>query len=419
MMNFILTITLCLHALYISAMSILGLTDERYGALFSTAVMLFTVISIAYIIMRELSNKKDRKGSILPYFIPIVFIFFYILNKATNTHLNQAASFTQFLSSMSYATSAIYIATYCYRFSKLDSILKNMNIVMIVITIAITISIPEILSAGVVSFGLGTYQTLSYLSAFAFGMNLYNILASGNNQKFKFQKYKAYKIIEIFFLIIQIIGVFISGGRGGAVLLFANTFVLFYILSRHNLKRLIAFIIIFVPILYFTLINVSPGLANMIETRTERTFSYIGDDGLDLSETSGRDIVYSAALGMFAEKPLLGYGFYEQFDILMKRFNAPYVHNIVIEVALQGGVVLLIIFTYLFIKHFKKLKTYLKTHKEHTLFVIIYLYAILFLMFSGTYLGSTYFWFAMTYILMHNTSNSTIKTNINIKSSSV
>lgn len=419
MMNFILTITLCLHALYISAMSILGLTDERYSALFSTAVMLFTVISIAYIIMRELSNKKDRKGSILPYFIPIVFIFFYILNKATNTHLNQTASFTQFLSSMSYATSAIYIATYCYRFSKLDSILKNMNIVMIVITIAITISIPEILSAGVVSFGLGTYQTLSYLSAFAFGMNLYNILASGNNQKFKFQKYKAYKIIEIFFLIIQIIGVFISGGRGGAVLLFANAFVLFYILSRHNLKRLIAFIIIFVPILYFTLINVSPGLANMIETRTERTFSYIGDDGLDLSETSGRDIVYSAALGMFAEKPLFGYGFYEQFDILMKRFNAPYVHNIVIEVALQGGVVLLLIFTYLFIKHFKKLKTYLKTHKEHTLFVIIYLYAIIFLMFSGTYLGSTYFWFAMTYILMYNTCNSTIKTNINIKSSSV
>ena len=145
---------------------------------------------------------------------------------------------------------------------------------MIVITIAIALTIPKILSVGIISFGLGTYQTLSYLAAFAFGINLYNILASGNNQKFKFQKHKAYKIIEIFFLIIQIIGVFISGGRGGAVLLLANTLVLFYILSRHNLKRLIAFIIIFVPILYVTLISISPELANMIETRTERTFSY-------------------------------------------------------------------------------------------------------------------------------------------------
>ena len=408
-MDLILTITLCLHAIYISAMSILGLTDERYSALYSTAVMLFTVISIAYIIFCEASNKKKRNGSIIPYFIPIIFVFLYIVNKATNTHSNQSASFTQFLSSMSYTTSAIYIATYCYRYSKLGSILKNMNIVMIVITIAIALTIPKILSVGIISFGLGTYQTLSYLAAFAFGINLYNILASGNNQKFKFQKHKAYKIIEIFFLIIQIIGVFISGGRGGAVLLLANTLVLFYILSRHNLKRLIAFIIIFVPILYVTLISISPELANMIETRTERTFSYISEDGLDLSKTSGRDIVYSAALGMFAEKPLFGYGFYEQFDILMKRFNAPYVHNLIIEIVLQGGIVLLLIFTYLFIKHFNKLKTYLKIHKEHTLFVTIYLYAIIFLMFSGTYLGTTYFGFAMTYILMYNTSNKTIK----------
>ena len=364
MIDIINTITLSLHVLYISVTAILGYTDERYSALFSSAVMVFTALSIGIILFYEVSHGKKRQGNIKPYFFPILFIFFYIFNKATNSYINQSASFTQFLSSMSYATSGIYIATFSYRYNRIKPLLKSFNIVMIIQTIAIAVSIPNIIMSGIASFGLGSYQTLSYFSAFAFGINLYNILSPDNQLKFKFQKTKLYNAISILMLLIQITGVFISGGRGGAILLFVNTFVLFYVLSRHNIKKVLIFILLFIPALYITVSVASPDLMGMIEQRTERTFSYIDSEGeVDFSETSGRDIVYSAAWDMYTQRPFFGYGIYKQYDMLLEKLNTPYVHNFILEIALQGGVVLLMILLYLCIKNYNKLKLYIKTYR--------------------------------------------------------
>lgn len=402
MIDIINAVTLSLHALYIPVTAILGYTDERYSALFSSAVLLFTALSIGSILFYETLHSKKSRGSIRSYFFPILFIFFYIFDKSTNIQSNQSASLTQFLSSMSYATSGIYIATFCYRYHRIKPILRSLNILMIIQTIAIAISIPDIITSGIASFGLGSYQTLAYFSAFSFSINLYNILSPNNQLKFKFQETKFYKGISILMLLIQITGVFISGGRGGAILLFVNTFVLFYVLSRHNIKKVLVFVLLFIPTVYITVSFASPGLMDMIEQRTERTFSYIDAEGeVDLSETSGRDIVYSAAWNMYAQQPFLGYGIYKQYDLLLKELNTPYVHNIILEIALQGGIVLLTIFLYIFFKHYKKLKVYIKQYPENTIILTIYLYAITFLMFSGTYLGNTYFWFTMTYILIH------------------
>ena len=244
MIDIINAITLSVHILFFSVTAILGYTDERYSALFSSAVMVFTALSIGSILFYEVSHRKKCQGNIKPYFFPILFIFFYIFDKATNTYINQSVSLTQFLSSMSYATSGIYIATFSYRYHRIKPLLKSFNIVMIIQTIAITVSIPNIIMSGIADFGLGSYQTLSYFSAFAFGINLYNILSSDNQLKFKFQKTKLYNAISILMLLIQITGVFISGGRGGAILLFVNTFVLFYVLSRHNIKKVLIFILL-------------------------------------------------------------------------------------------------------------------------------------------------------------------------------
>lgn len=362
---------------------------------------MFTALSIGNIILYEMINWKKSKGSILPYFFPLLFLFFYLFDKVTNIYLIQSSSLTQFLSSLSYATSGIYIATFCYRYSKLELILKNLYIVEIVITIAIVIAIPSIISSGIVVFGTGTYQTLSYLSAFAFGINLYDILSKNNKVKFKYQSNHWYKSLSMGMLLIQIIGVFLSGGRGGAVLLIITMFVLFYIFSRNNLKRVITFSLLFVPIFYVATSFINPELFDMIMQRSERTFSYVSDDGsLDLSETSGRDVIYSEALRKFSEKPFLGYGIYNQYDMLKQELDNPYVHNIILEIALQGGFVLLVLFLYIFFNHLNKLKTYISRFPEYGLILIIYLYAITFLMFSGTYLGNTYFWFSFTYILL-------------------
>lgn len=403
MIDIINAITLSVHLLFFAGTVVLGYTDERYSALFSSVVMMFTALSIGSILFYEAFHGKKGIGSIKPYFFPILFVFFYIFDKATSSYIDQSVSLTQFLSSMSYATSGIYIATFCYRHHRIKPILKSFNILMIIQTIAIAISIPDIITSGIASFGLGSYQTLSYFSAFAFGINLHNILSHDNQLKFKFQETKLYKSISILMLLIQITGVFISGGRGGAILLFVNTFVLFYVLSRHNIKKVLVFVLLFIPTLYITVSFASPGLMDMIEQRTERTFSYIDTEGeVDLSETSGRDIIYSSVWDMYTRQPFFGYGIYKQYDMMNKDISVPYVHNIILEIALQGGIVLLMIFLYSFIKHYKKLKVYIKQYPENTIILTIYLYAITFLMFSGTYLGNTYFWFTMTYILIHN-----------------
>lgn len=411
MIDLIFIITLSINAIFISLTVILGYTGDGISSLYAPIVMLLSLISIAFITIYELFNKNIKakgKWSKLLYFFPLLFIFFYILDALTTPYSNQSASLSQFLSSVSYATSGIYIAIFSYRYSKIDSLLKSFNIIMIIITIAIALSIPETLFTNVVSFGTGTYQTLAYFSAFSFGINLYGILSKNNTLTYKFQETSLYRFLSIVMLLIQIVGVFISGGRGGAVLLFINTFVLFYILSRHNIKKVVLFILFFVPAAYIVFSYASPQLVSMIENRSERTFSYVGDEGLDLSETSGRDIVYLAAIDKVADNLLYGYGIFKQYDMMKKDFNTPYVHNIFIEISLQGGVILLIIFLYLIFKHFHKLKFYLKTYPERSLIIVVYLYAIVFLMFSGSYMSNTYFWFTLTYILLFNS-----KENVN------
>ncbi|MBR6648909.1 MAG: hypothetical protein IKL29_05995, partial [Bacteroidaceae bacterium] len=296
MIDLIFIITLSINAIFISLTVILGYTGDGISSLYAPIVMLFSLISIAFITIYELFNKnKKAKGSKMLYFFPLLFVFFYIIDSITTPYSNQASSLSQFLSSVSYATSGIYIATFSYRYSKIDSLLKSFNIIMIIITVAIALAIPETIFLNVVSFGTGSYQTLAYFSAFSYGINLYGILSKNKALKYKFQETTIYKSLSIVMLFIQITGVFISGGRGGAVLLFINTFVLFYILSRHNIKKVLMFILFFVPATYIVFSYASPQLVSMIESRSERTFSYVGDEGLDLSETSGRDIVYSAA----------------------------------------------------------------------------------------------------------------------------
>lgn len=403
MIDLIFIITLSINAIFISLTVILGYTGDGISSLYAPIVMLFSLISIAFITIYELFNKnKKAKGSKMLYFFPLLFVFFYIIDSITTPYSNQAASLSQFLSSVSYATSGIYIATFSYRYSKIDSLLKSFNIIMIIITVAIALAIPETLFLNVVYFGTGTYQTLAYFSAFSFGINLYGILSKNKALKYKFQETTIYKSLSIVMLFIQITGVFISGGRGGAVLLFINTFVLFYILSRHNIKKVLMFILLFVPAIYIVFSYANPQLVSMIENRSERTFSYIGDEGLDLSETSGRDIVYSAAIDKVADNLLYGYGIFKQYDMMKKDFNAPYVHNIFIEILLQGGIILLMTFLYLLFKHFHKLKFYLKTYPERSLIIVVYLYAMVFLMFSGSYMSNTYFWFTLTFILLFN-----------------
>ena len=87
MIDLIFIITLSINAIFISLTVILGYTGDGISSLYAPIVMLFSLISIAFITIYELFNKnKKAKGSKMLYFFPLLFVFFYIIDSITTPY---------------------------------------------------------------------------------------------------------------------------------------------------------------------------------------------------------------------------------------------------------------------------------------------------------------------------------------------
>jgi O-antigen ligase len=237
-------------------------------------------------------------------------------------------------------------------------------------------------------FGGSTYQTFSYASAFAFGLNFYF---------YSSKKYYGFglssKILFYFVTLVTLLGVVLSGGRGGVVLIAAYLFYFSFVILKHIKKKFFFFIFEIIFLLFVLILFRPVILINITEIGSfNRLFEYIGSDfSIDWGGTSGRDEVYLKAIEYINLNPVFGYGVFGIFNI------TGYPHNFFLEILLSGGITFLIFFIIIALVFI--LPVTLKLIKNNSIIVVIAIYPLVQLFFSGSYLTNSEFWFVLSFIL--------------------
>lgn len=394
--------------LFNSIISILGLNylGAEESTLYSGASIILNII-VMFFFFKDLHTRKIYVTKKLLFIIlgQILLLILYVLESPTNQHAQKLP-----LLMFSLAMPLCYVGYDVAATNSWSKMTRWLDILALLITIGVAINMPKIItSRGYVQMSNVqdivnvNYQAAAYFAAFAYSINLV-LMTFGDlvENRFRIFKAKSYSVISVFILVLQIALCLMSGGRGGAVLLIVATFVIFFISDRRKLGRIffsifIAGIIGFI-IAIFVFPSVVDSIFDVIAKSTQRTFEYISSEGIDMKATSRRDLEYGAALSCIADSPIIGHGIYRYIQI--KNYSI-YPHNFFLEILLQGGIVLLMIVMAFLISLYKKYKKMIKYDKVNILLLPFILYPAVLLLFSGTYMVTSYFWFVLTYLYVY------------------
>ena len=139
--------------------------------------------------------------------------------------------------------------------------------------------------------------------------------------------------------------------------------------------------------------------------RGSRVFSYISGSGIDISETSGRDEIWQFCIPFVYNRPLFGYGIFSYTTYL----GPLYPHNFLLEVLIQGGIFYFILWLFVLIVFFIKLRAILIRDKNNILLLTTIVTSFSFLSFSGTYLQNGLFWFSLMVVLFFKFKPNTLE----------
>lgn len=390
---------------YFTIRAVLGLNNMAEDSdLFYRMYLFMIFIAILIIFLKQINLIKPTvsKNEIWIFVIFGVVLFQFILSGYNNSSFNENAV-TFFIYFIIWVIPVCLSSIIILKKNLTLDLLKFLEIYMILITIGVTRAyiIPSLTGVPIEYYGGATYQTASYLAAFAFGLNLFLVSSPVNIKKeLYFSKIKLFKIIYFAMFPIQFSAVFLSGGRGGGILLiiFIGLFLIKNLikLSLINIIFSLFFVILFSAIspLIFNALNSNIMFSNGFN----RVFEFVSlSEGINWSGTSNRDQVYLNALSLIMDKPILGYGLYGFWNY------TGYPHNIFLEILLQGGIVFLLICTIISLHLLWKLS---KIYKVDNLLVylisIILIYSLVHLSFSGTYLIHSEFWFCIFTLILYN-----------------
>lgn len=240
------------------------------------------------------------------------------------------------------------------------------------------------------SIGGDTYQSAGYILVLGMGMMLSKLTVGTKNKK--------HNIFKYIYILVVFIAILSTGSRGPAVA--GIIMLIYFFIKTVNINKLVIYF--FISIIVGMLIN--PLFDNPFFLKNiSRTFAFIGENGINWSGTSGRDILYINAIKQFQHKPIIGHGFFGYISVFM---NGRYPHNLFLEILLQGGILMLTMAIFILILLVYKIMK-IKKHIEPIYFVLIYLciYQCSLLMFSGTYITQGLFWYLVLYLMLTNTKS--------------
>lgn len=261
--------------------------------------------------------------------------------------------------------------------------------------------LPTIAGTKTRSLAGASYQTLSYYSAFCFGVLLTYISRVPFKYRLRFAGQKPYIALIYVILLLCLIGTFLGGGRGAFILLtvYLTLYISRFINIRNwisssanvinNILKLVSTLILFI---FFI---VSFWEKDFIQSGFVRATQFISSDGtIDLeSGSSGRNVVYSNALSFIDQHPYRGYGPFGAYD------NTLQAHNIFLDIILQFGyfglAIYLICILWLIIIAIRNWSIF-----SFWVFSLM-LYPIIMLMFSGYYLHTSIFIFGVSFFCIY------------------
>lgn len=395
---FLITLSLFITWVFFIVISMFGISYFGIGSgssLFLITVLAVNISASIYIFWYELHHKSKARGSKKPYFLPIILISIYFFESFLILKGNTSQSFTAFKDVISVATMGIWCGTFCYRYDKFKEIAKNLELIMFISTIGIIMAVPRMFIASLTPTigGAGDHQILSYLSAVGFGVSFYRFFINPD-YGYRIFNNKVYHAFSLILMLIQAGLCLIGGGRGGFVLLLLIAF--FSLLAvKMSIKNI--FLIGALGLSLLLLIdNVSGGSDYARSIR--RVFSIFNSTKAS-DVDSERDNLFRTAWDDIASSPLIGYGVYRQYDMCKQQANLPYWHNLFIDFLMQGGIILFLIGSIIVYNVIRKGRNLIKRDKMHFLLIPLGLFPYTMLMFSGTYLTNSLFWFISIYIL--------------------
>lgn len=405
MAGFLLALTLFITTVFLAIIPIFGVsyTGSEESPIYLITVFLLDGFSIGYVFFKESFSRNRARGTCFPYFIPlaILFIYFFDLGIRGVPTSSIAIKNLQFFFAMAYP--GIVIATYCYRYNQLGMIAKNLELLSIICSIGLFISLPSMYMVGSLSSNIeggANHQTISYVAANCYCIFFISLKSNVRLTRLNFILSKYYRILLGALIIGDAIVCIIGGGRGGAVLLVLNTLILFGYYSREKFFKNVTLFAIAFGIFYLLAINVTfMGINEMFQHGFERAFSFLSPSGVDMTQTSGRDNVYKLARDLIASRPLTGYGLLYQYDVCQRVIDQPYSHNLFYEYMLQGGVFFLIAWCLVLYQMFKKGYKLVMRGGYFVYLIPLVTLPFTMLLFSGTYLASPLYWFSVIYIL--------------------
>lgn len=410
--GFIITLSLFITYIFPILISLFGLSymGKEDGPLYILTVCIINFLSVSYIIYYEMRSHQKARGNPLMYLLPLLFIFLYLFEYAIGWVDIETPSFLIFRNSMAISMVGIFVGVFCVRYNRFEDICKNTELLMLLCSISLIMALPSMYTSGYDSSigGGGGHQTISYIAAFAFGIN-YCRIKFNPSWGYKIFRESYYKSIAYVLLASQVIVCLIGGGRGGVVLLIVLA-LLSLVYNRENILKLFVIVVLCFFVLYFAKDISFWGIGDMLYRGTERAFAFIGDSSIDLAEgASGRDYVYDKALMLIADSPAIGYGFFRQYDMCEKYFQQPYSHNLFIELMLQGGALQTLIFSIIFIKFAYCFHRLVRSNNQYAALISFSAYPFVMLMFSGSYFMTSLFWFVILYVIGCRSQQKNIK----------
>lgn len=276
---------------------------------------------------------------------------------------------------------------------KTSSVSQLFLFVSVIVTTSVIILVPKMLLVPtnelMTFFGGGQYQAFSYSVSISYMISFVYYSFYLDNQRSRLG------ILFILVFIIQILGIALSGGRGGiGIVLLGTVWVLFIKYSFFKLIRILLVILAIVTFFGFIVLMSLEDYTERIFESSARLFSFISADGFDFQQTSNRDVVYIETMKTIGKSPVFGYGIFGY----LKETNFAYPHNFFLEILLQGGLILFVCWIGLFFIFWRKLLFLIRSGNNHKFLLVTFTYSFVHLMFSATYLLEPFFWFNLAYV---------------------
>lgn len=278
---------------------------------------------------------------------------------------------------------------------KIKQIAPAVGLIFTLLAFTSSFSPKEITSGGYANSDGLNYQTISYLAAYAAGLNYYFIL---NRKSFNFGSLfsnNIYSKTAPFLLVLNFLSILIAGGRGGLVAFVIISAYALYVMIRKgekDPKRIRKIIGIIVCATIIVVIGVRFAMNSDIKSNGFERIMLTVTTG----DTNGRDILREKAIVSFLQAPVFGHGLGSVFYEI-----GEYSHNCITDFLVEIGLIGTIVFVSVFLLTWIKAQRLVKSDCSDSLWTFFLLYGLTMSLFSGYYFAQIPMIWSIAYILCY------------------